>query len=77
MSEAISQRRQYLTTGELREEIAYAVGGDPSRYGPRSGKGLKKATVRRVAEQLQPTESDLTLHECDLVDLYQYARSLI
>jgi hypothetical protein len=52
MSISISERRQYLTAGELREEIAYAVGGDPSRYGPRSSYGLKKATVRRVAEQL-------------------------
>jgi hypothetical protein len=71
-TQSISERRQYLTTGELREEIAYAVGGHPSRYGPRSGKGLKKATVRRVAEQLQPADSDLRLHECDLVDLYRH-----
>jgi hypothetical protein len=72
MSESISQRRQYLTVGELRQEIAYTVGGDPSRYGPRSGKAMPKATVRRVAERLQPEDSTLTVHECDLVDLYRH-----
>lgn len=71
-AESISERRQYLTTGELREEIAYAVGGDPSRYGAGSSHGLKKATVRRIAEQLQPEDSTLTLHQCDLVNLYRH-----
>ena len=63
-------RLKFLTNGALREEIAYTVGGDPSRYGVDSDRGLRKADVKRVAERLQPEDSPLSLEEMTLRDLY-------
>jgi hypothetical protein len=64
---------QYLTKGELREEIVYAVGGDPTRYGSGSDRGLKKADVKRIATHLQPEDSDILLNAMDLGNLYEVA----
>ncbi|MDZ7701789.1 MAG: hypothetical protein U5J98_06820 [Halobacteriales archaeon] len=67
-----SERLRYLTNGELREEIAYAAGADPTRYGAgKSGVGLKKADVLRIATQIQPDDSDVELNKLDLKGLYQ------
>lgn len=65
-----TDRLKYLSNGELREEIAYTVGGDPSRYGAGSGRGLLKDDVLRVAEALQPEDSPLDLESMTLRDLY-------
>jgi len=64
-------RLQYLTNGELREEIAWAVGGDVCRYGAGTDRGLQKADMRRIATQLQPEDSPVTLRDCDLATLYE------
>lgn len=64
-------RLRYLTKGELREEIAYAVGADPTRYGAGSDRGLRKADVVRIGDRLQPADSDLELRECHLGTLYE------
>jgi len=66
-------RLQYLTKGELRAEILYAVGGDPTRYGAGSERGLKKADIKRIATHLQPGESDADLDAMDLGNLYEVA----
>lgn len=69
----MTDRLQYLTRGELREEIVYAVGGDPTRYGAGSDRGLKKADVKRIATHLQPEDSDAALDAMDLGNLYEVA----
>lgn len=61
---------KFKKNGELRKEIAYTVGGDPSRYGADSDKGLTKGDVFRLAVQLQPEDSDLDLTELRLRDMY-------
>ena len=66
-------RLRYLNKGELREEIVYAVGGDPTRYGIDSQRKLNKADLQRICETLQPTDSDLTVHGMDLAALHHYA----
>lgn len=68
-----SGRLDYLTNGELRGEIAYAVGADPTRYGPGSSLGLTKDEVLKVCERLRPPHSEVTLHECKLEPLYERA----
>jgi hypothetical protein len=67
----MSDRLKYLNNGELRAEIAYAAGGDPTRYGVDSQRGLKKADMRRVADSLQPADNDLDVHELELRGLYE------
>jgi hypothetical protein len=66
-------RLQYLTKGELRAEIVYAVGGDPTRYGAGSDRGLKKADIQRIATHLEPEDSDADLDAMDLGNLYEVA----
>lgn len=70
MSEDGKDRLAYLKNGQVREEIAYAVGADPDRYGVDSRRGFKKADVIRVAVSLQPEDSDLEVEEMDLGGLY-------
>ena len=67
----MGDRLKYLNRGQIREEIAYAVGADPSRYGVDSSRGLKKADMARIAERLQPAHSDLDIQQCDLRTLYE------
>jgi hypothetical protein len=61
---------RYHTNGELREEIAYTVGSDPTRYGAGSERGLRKKEVARLAERLRPDGEELDVSECDLATLY-------
>jgi len=68
-----TDRLTYLNKGELRQEIVYAVGGDPSRYGENSDRGIRMADVERIAQTLQPEESDLELEKCQLGKLYEVA----
>ena len=63
---------KYKSNGVLREEIAYAVGGDPSRYGQGSYRHFNKPELRRIATTLQPPDSDLTVEEMDLSALYDH-----
>lgn len=66
-----SERLQYLTNGELRAEIVYAAGGDPTRYGVGSPHCLVKDEVKRVACQLEPEDSDVDIEALDLEGLYR------
>lgn len=67
-----SDRLKFLTNGELREEIAYTVGGDPSRYGAGSSRQLTKGVVQRVAIRVQPAERDVALAAMELAELYEH-----
>ncbi|UHQ96418.1 hypothetical protein [Natrinema halophilum] len=62
---------KYLTNGELREEIAYTVGGDPTRYGVDSERGLTKADVFRIAVAIEPDDTTVDLPDLDLEELYR------
>lgn len=64
-------RLKYLTTGELREEIAYTVGADPTRYGAGTQTGLLKNHLQQVAITLQPPDTTITIENCDLEALYR------
>lgn len=66
----MDDRQRYLTKGELREEIAYVVGADPTRYGAGSERCLQKADVLRLADRLQPVDSDIDVRKCTLGPLY-------
>lgn len=66
-----SDRLTYLTVGEIREEIAYAVGADPGRFEAGSQRGLRRNTLRRIAEQLRPEDSGLDVQQCHLPELYE------
>jgi len=68
-----TDRLIYLNRGELREEIVYAVGGDPSRYGVDSDRGLQRADTERIAQKLQPEDNNLNLQQCQLGKLYEVA----
>jgi len=68
-----NDRLQYLKKGELRAEIVYVVGGDPTRYGAGSERCLKKADIQRIATHLQPEDSDADLDAMDLGNLYEVA----
>lgn len=68
---APSDRRKYLNNGELRAEIVYAAGGDPTRYGAGSPRCLVKDHVKRVAYQLEPEDSDVDIEALDLEGLYR------
>jgi len=67
-----SDRLKYLNKGQLREEIVYAVGGDPSRYGANSDRGISIADARRIATTLQPDDSELDLDAMTIGDLYEH-----
>lgn len=62
----------FKRNGELREEIVYAVGGDPTRYGIESRKGMTVDHVRRVGHRLQPDDSDVDVDALALTDLYTH-----
>lgn len=66
-----TRNRTYLTNAGLREEIAYAVGSDPTRYGRGSDRRLKKSELLSIATLLQPDGSNVTLDRCDLERLYR------
>lgn len=63
-----ADRQTYLRNAELRAEIVYSVGGDPTRY--TENVGLQKADVVRIARQLQPDGNDLDVEALRLGDLY-------
>ena len=65
-------RLKYLRNNQIRGEIAYAVGADPTRYWDDEGRGLTKAHVLRVAQRLQPADSALDIDDMDLGDLYEH-----
>ena len=60
---------RYLTNGEIREQIAYTAGGDPTRYGADSDRGLCKADMLRIAEQVRPDGDETVLEDCTLSEL--------
>lgn len=65
-------RRKYLNNNELRAEIAYAVGEDPTRFdGDSDATALQKETLARVAERLQPEDSDLEVGAMEMSELYR------
>lgn len=72
MSSESTDRLTYLMKGELREEIAYAVGANPGRYGVDSTFGFRKADMIRIADQLQPADSDVEIRDCTLDTLYEF-----
>lgn len=64
------ERLRYLTNGELREEIVYAVGGDPDRYGPGSDHMLIKDDLVRIATDVLADNNDEPLSEYSVEELY-------
>lgn len=67
----MSDRLRYLNRGQLREEIAYAAGVDPDRYGiGAAGVGFRKAHVRKIAVQLQPDSDHTNIDALELRGLY-------
>lgn len=65
-------RRKYLNNNELRAEIAYAVGQDPTRFdGGSDATALQKETVTRIAEQLQPEGGDLEVGAMEMSEIYR------
>lgn len=61
---------KYLNNRELREQIAYAVGADPSRYSDEAKK-FTKSHVQQIAQQLQPEDNDLDVDAMALGDIYE------
>lgn len=66
-----AERLTYLNKGQLREEIAYVVGADPTRYGIDSDRGLCRDDMERIATQLKPADSGLDVRKCQLGKLYE------
>lgn len=64
-------RQKYLRNAELREEIAYAVGGDPTEYGDDSNRRLLREDLVRIATQLQPERDDLVVEDAPMRHLYE------
>jgi hypothetical protein len=63
---------KYKRNIELRREIAYTAGGDPTRYGEEDPRrGLVKADLQRIATQLQPADDDTDIAALDLRGLYE------
>lgn len=67
----MNNRLKFLQNVEIREEIAYTVGGDPTRYDTERGRNLNKADILRAATQLQPEDNDAALSEMTIGDLYE------
>jgi len=67
-----ADRLKYLNNGQLREEIAYAVGADPSRYGPDSSRGITIAHARAIGVSIQPPNTDVDLDAMDLGEVYKH-----
>lgn len=59
-------RRKYLTNGELREEIAYTVGSDPTRYGRGVKRGLTKHERIAIAREVTDHDSPEALTTIEL-----------
>lgn len=68
----MNERVQYLTVGEMRREIADAVGSAPDRFGPGSDRCLRKRTVVKVAIAVTDGHVDPRLMDRDLSGLYDY-----
>lgn len=64
-------RLKYHENLEMREEIVYTTGGDPTRYNGGDKRRLKKSDARRIAQQLQPEENDLELHDMKLREILE------
>lgn len=67
------QQRQlkYCSNGVLREEIAYTVGVDPTRYGDGVQSGFLKEHLQQIAIALEPDDSEITIERCKLGPLYR------
>lgn len=61
----MSANLQHLENNAIRERICRAVGVEPGdRFRGRTNRGLRKRTVRRVADEISDTDTDdLTLAE--------------
>jgi hypothetical protein len=56
------ERLTYLRTPQIRQEIVYASGGDPTRYTD-TDLCLNKADLKRIAQQLQPDTDTTTISD--------------
>lgn len=65
-------RLTYLRKAEVRAEVVYAAGGDPTRYQDSPTRGIRKADARRIARQLQPDDIALDIDAMRLADLYRH-----
>lgn len=63
---------KHLQTGEIREQIAYTIGSDPTRYTGDRRRNLKKKEIVKIAERLQPEDSDYELVFMNLAELYEH-----
>jgi hypothetical protein len=61
-----------LRNNEIRREIAYTVGHDPTRYQDVGSKHvcLTKAELLSIGEALRPADSDVAVGQLELIELY-------
>jgi ribosomal protein S27AE len=64
-----TERLKYLRNNELRQEIVFAVGGDPSEYDRDETYNLRKADLVRVVEAVADRENPQELTVRGLYDL--------